>query len=61
MELADEVGEDPVVGRAAGLGAQQGDDLAGVALPVAVEGLGAGVEEDEPRGVHGPLRLHEHL
>ena len=51
-ELADQVGEDPVVGRAAGLGAQQGDDLAGVALPVPVEGLGAGVEEGEPGGVH---------
>ena len=60
-ELADEVGEDPVVGRPAGLGAQQGDDLAGVAFPVPVERLGAGVEEGEPGRVHRPLRHDEHL
>jgi hypothetical protein len=60
-QLADEVGEYPVVGGAAGFGAQQGDDLAGVALPVAVEGLRARVEEGEPRRVHRPLRHHEHL
>src|ERR1700722_9612023 len=46
-ELADEVGEVPVVRVATGGPAQDGDGLAGGAIPVAVEGLGSRVEGHE--------------
>ena len=50
-ELADEVGQVAVVGVAAGLGAQDGDDVGGDAVPVDEEVGGARVEEDEAGGV----------
>jgi hypothetical protein len=45
-QLADEVSEVPVVGVAASGGAEDGDHVAGGAVPVDVEIAGAGVEED---------------
>src|SRR3954452_11372464 len=50
-QLADEVGERPVVGIAAGLGAQVGDELRGDAVPLGVEVGGTRVEEREPGAV----------
>lgn len=47
----------PVVGIAAGLGAQQGDSLAGDLVPVAEELGGVRVEEEEPGVVGRPDRI----
>ena len=58
-ELADEVGEITVVGVAAGGRAQGGDDVAGDAVPVEVELVGARVEEDEAGGVGAFLAVRE--
>jgi hypothetical protein len=46
-QLTDQVGEAPVVGVAAGLGAQDGDRVVGGLVPVAEELGGVRVEEDE--------------
>lgn len=52
-------GEDPVIRCTPRFGPGQGDDLAGVAFPVAVEG--AGIEEREPGSVQRALGHCEHL
>ena len=55
-QLADELGEYPVVGVAAGLGAQQRDAVAGGAVPVRVEVRRARVEERVPGVVRRAAR-----
>jgi len=60
-QLADHVGEPPVVGVASGLGAQEGHDVAGDALPVEVELGRAGVQEEEAGGVGRADRVAEDL
>ena len=56
-QLPDQVRKSPVVGIAAGLGAQQGDGVAGDLVPVAEELGGVRVEEDEPGVVGRPDRV----
>ena len=56
-ELADEVVEQPVVGVAAGFGAQDGDADVGSGVPVGVEALAGRVEEREPGEVRRPSRV----
>ena len=53
-ELTDQVRELPVVGVAAGLGAQDGDGVVGDLVPVAEELVRVRVEEDEPGVVGRP-------
>jgi hypothetical protein len=52
-QLPDQVREVPVVGVAAGFGAQQGDGVVGGLVVVAEELSRVRVEEDEPGGVAG--------
>src|SRR6266568_3577028 len=56
-QLPDQVRESPVVGIAAGLGAQQGDRVVGYLVPVAEELARVWVEEDEPGIVGRPDRV----
>ncbi len=61
-QLPDQVRESPVVGIAAGLGAQQGDRVVGHLVPVAEEPARVRVEEDEPGdvgGLTGPVQTGE--
>jgi hypothetical protein len=56
-QLPDQVRQSPVVGIAAGLGAQQGDGVAGDLVPVAEELGGVRVQEQEPGVVGRPDRV----
>jgi len=56
-QLPDQVRQLPVVGFAAGLGAQQGDRVVGHFVPVAEEPARVRVEEDEPGVVGRPGRI----
>ena len=58
-QLADEIGEGPVVGVAAGLGAQERHDIVGDGLPVREEVRGPRIEEDETSGVGRSARVRE--
>src|SRR2546425_320306 len=60
-QLADQVGEPPVVGVASGLGAKEGHDVVGDPLPLDVELGRAGVQEDEAGGVGRAARVAEDL
>ena len=53
-QLADKVGETPVVGVAAGLSPEYGDRVVGDRVPVGEELGGMGVEEHEPGDVDRP-------
>jgi hypothetical protein len=55
-QLPDQVRQSPVVGIPAGLGAQQGDRVAGDLVPVAEELGGVRVQEQEPGVVGRPGR-----
>src|SRR5258708_13735645 len=56
-QLADQVRQLPVVGIAAGPGAQQGDRVVGYLVPVAEELGRMRVEEDEPGNAGRPARV----
>ena len=60
-QLPDEIGEGPVVRVPAGLAAQHRHDVVRRPRPVEEEGVGAGVEEDEPGDVHRAGRVEVHL
>jgi hypothetical protein len=60
-ELADQLGEAPVMGGPSGLGAKECDGLPCSVVPVPVVIHGAGIEEHEPGEVRRALRLDEHF
>ncbi len=59
-QLADEVGEAPVVGVTAGFGAENGDRVVGDLLPVMEELGRLWVQEDEPGHVRRACQVAEH-